>query len=60
MKRNNEKRYDKLAIVEIALNIIGALLLLWCVISFIDVIAHNSTDYEYWRFNLFNLLFNNH
>ena len=42
----------------IGVNVIGGLLVLWAIASYLNIIAHNTTDYNYWSFNLFTLLFN--
>lgn len=41
----------------IGINVIGGLLLTWVLLSYFNIIAHNTTDYEYWAFNFFTLFF---
>lgn len=36
----------------------SALFVLWCAISFCDVVAHNLTIGSYWKYNLFVIMLN--
>lgn len=58
MKRKTHKKYDMVSVAWLIMNAVGVILLAWVVLSFINVIMHNTTDYEYWRFNIFTMLFN--
>lgn len=49
-----ELKQHKVALI---ITIVCALLLLWLIVSYIDVIMHNGMEHIYAKWNLFTLLF---
>ena len=43
-------------LLEATVYTVALLLLVWVVVSFVDITSHNLTTFQYWEYNLFILL----
>ena len=50
-------RREKLILIENICVYVSGLFLVWFVASFVDVLAHNMSDYNYAWWNFFTLIF---
>lgn len=53
MKRR--KQYEWKTYLEFTFYAICLLLILWVVASWVNVVMHNTSDYNYWTFNFFRI-----
>ena len=60
--KSHKKKRKKITMKKIVTNIFTCMLIIiftWIAISFIDVIGHNLTDYNYASWNIFEIMIKN-
>lgn len=50
-----KKRYDWGFVVRCGIYLLLVAMLVWIFASWLNIISHNTTDYDYWKFNFFTL-----
>lgn len=49
------RKYDWSVVIKSIPYVAMMLLVIWIIASWINVICHNTTDYNYWTYNFFTL-----